>query len=420
MIAMQGQHAFSAVAKARGVSLIELMVGLLISALLMLGMYQIFSASRVTFQMQEGLSRVQENGRFAIDFLQRNLRMVGFMGCGNDIGRFQAASFVNHLANFDGSIPATTGHAYRFQRPIEAYTAGSMTATADFTAIAAASAPALRPVNGNDVLILRILGDESVPVLSIDKDGNGTQLTIRPASTTSPVLAAGTANTIYALQNCRSVDVFQAAMSSSNVVVLGLTTPNVYKDTSVTTCSNGVNGCPWDFRVSNAFLNARPLVGPAVLNGELHRAEYLGIYIRQNTNGIPSLYVRRFLRGGSGSGLAAIGDPEELAEGVERMLLRFGVDTDGDNAVDAYRTAAEVVSGIGSSDLLALDNAWRQVVSVRIGLLARSTESAVVTGTVNGDPRTYRVLGTELSVADDGRMRQVYETTVALRNRLLN
>lgn len=406
----------------RGVSLIELMVGILISSLLMLGMYQIFTASRVTFQMQEGLSRVQENGRFAMDFLQRNVRMAGFMGCGSDIGRFNQASFVNHLANADGSMPTTTGAAYRFQRPIQAYTVGSSMAIPDDFAAIAASSAATKPIDGNDVLILRILSEDSVPVITLDKDGTNTQLTLRIADKTSPIFAAGANGAIYGMQNCRSADIFQGNLSDTSLVVKGLTTPNVYKDVSVIDCSNGLGGCPWDFRVSNAFLNAKPLVGQAVLNGEVHRAEYLGLYVRyseSNPTTVPSLYVRRFVRAGSASGLAAIGTPEELAEGVERMLLRFGVDADGDNVIDAYRTAAEVAGGL--TDAVALDNAWRQVVSVRVGILAMSSEQASVASTVDGVARSYRVLGTTITPTTNlNNLRQVYETTIALRNRLLN
>lgn len=411
------QSKFLPVSRQRGVSLIELMIGIAISSILMLGMYQIFIASRITFQMQQGLSRVQENGRFAMDYMQRNVRMAGFLGCGSDVGRFTQTTFVNHLSLADGSMPAGTGNEYRFQRPIEAYTVGSMTATLDFTAIEA-GASAARPLPGNDVLILRVLSDDSVPVITLNKSAGNAQILVRLANITSPALAAGTNNAIYAMQNCRSADIFQAERAGQNLVIEGLISPNVFVDTTVTDCSNGNGGCPWDFRVSNAFLNAKPLVGATLLNGEIHRAEYLGLYVRNNASGIPALYVRRFTRGGTAAGLAAVGAPEELAEGVERMLIRFGVDSDGDNIIDAYRTAAEIINGVVGD--AALDAAWRQVVSVRVGVLAQSSERAAVSGDLSGTPRTYSVLGTTITPADDGRMRQVYETTIALRNRLLN
>ena len=59
---------------ARGVSLIEMMIALAIGTFLILGLARVFSASRTAYQLSEGVSRVQENGRFAIDFIQRDLR----------------------------------------------------------------------------------------------------------------------------------------------------------------------------------------------------------------------------------------------------------------------------------------------------------------------------------------------------------
>lgn len=99
-----------------GLSLIELMVALTIGLLLSFGIMQIFGASKLSYQLQEGLSRIQENGRFVAQFMQKDLRSVGFMGCNNDIGRFRSESFINHLAYYGG---APTNPAMRFQRPIE-------------------------------------------------------------------------------------------------------------------------------------------------------------------------------------------------------------------------------------------------------------------------------------------------------------
>ncbi|MBD4909085.1 prepilin-type N-terminal cleavage/methylation domain-containing protein, partial [Xanthomonas citri pv. citri] len=48
-----------------GLSLIELMIALVIGLVLLLGVIQIFSASRTAAQLSEGASRAQENGRFA-------------------------------------------------------------------------------------------------------------------------------------------------------------------------------------------------------------------------------------------------------------------------------------------------------------------------------------------------------------------
>ncbi|MCB1961361.1 MAG: PilW family protein [Rhodocyclaceae bacterium] len=65
----------------RGLSLIELMIGMLIGLLLIAGMISIFSANKQTYRYNEELARLQENSRFAIEFIQRSLRMAGHIGC---------------------------------------------------------------------------------------------------------------------------------------------------------------------------------------------------------------------------------------------------------------------------------------------------------------------------------------------------
>ncbi|MCD2449273.1 PilW family protein [Methylicorpusculum oleiharenae] len=62
-------------------TLIEIMIALLIGAFLLGGILQIFINTKQTYRMQEGLSRLQENGRFAMDFLARDIRMAGYWGC---------------------------------------------------------------------------------------------------------------------------------------------------------------------------------------------------------------------------------------------------------------------------------------------------------------------------------------------------
>ena len=66
-----------------GISLIEIMIALLIGAFLLGGVLQIFIGGKQTYRMQESLSRLQENGRFALDFIGRDVRMAGYWGCLN-------------------------------------------------------------------------------------------------------------------------------------------------------------------------------------------------------------------------------------------------------------------------------------------------------------------------------------------------
>ena len=64
-----------------GLSLIELMIGMTISSLLLIGVSSIYFNSRETDKFTSELSRIQETGRHAVDFLARDIRMAGYQGC---------------------------------------------------------------------------------------------------------------------------------------------------------------------------------------------------------------------------------------------------------------------------------------------------------------------------------------------------
>lgn len=63
-----------------GFSLVELMVALLLGLLLMSGIIAVYLESKNNFVQDEAISRVQENGRFALRLLTREVAMGGFYG----------------------------------------------------------------------------------------------------------------------------------------------------------------------------------------------------------------------------------------------------------------------------------------------------------------------------------------------------
>ena len=67
--------------KQQGMTLIEIMISLLIGVFLIGGVLQIFINARQTYRMQENLSGMQENGRFALSFLGNDIRMADFREC---------------------------------------------------------------------------------------------------------------------------------------------------------------------------------------------------------------------------------------------------------------------------------------------------------------------------------------------------
>jgi type IV pilus assembly protein PilW len=67
----------SAHTRQRGLTLLEVMIGLLIGLVVVLLVIQVFQAQNVNHRMQQALARLQENARFSVDFLTRDIRMAG-------------------------------------------------------------------------------------------------------------------------------------------------------------------------------------------------------------------------------------------------------------------------------------------------------------------------------------------------------
>ena len=91
---------------------------------------------------------------------------------------------------------------------------------------------------------------------------------------------------------------------------------------------------------------------------------------------------------------------EEFLDGVEDLQLLYGEDTDG-SGVANYYVPANQVTDMGS------------VISIRFAVVARSYDDNLT----GGIKQSYSVLG-DNRTAVDNRLRQVYTTTVTVRNRL--
>ena len=64
-----------------GISLVEILVALVISLFLLGGIVQVYVGNKTTFAFTNALAEVQENGRFALDLMSQDLRLVNQWGC---------------------------------------------------------------------------------------------------------------------------------------------------------------------------------------------------------------------------------------------------------------------------------------------------------------------------------------------------
>ena len=66
-----------------GFGLIELMIAMTLGLVLLGGVGYVFIGSRGAFRTTDNLSRMQENARYALEVMSRDIRMAGYIGCGN-------------------------------------------------------------------------------------------------------------------------------------------------------------------------------------------------------------------------------------------------------------------------------------------------------------------------------------------------
>lgn len=103
---------------------------------------------------------------------------------------------------------------------------------------------------------------------------------------------------------------------------------------------------------------------------------------------------------------SAITDIIKLVDGIENLQLDYGVDNDGDGSADVYLT--------GSPTTLWTADAWANVMTVQINLLAQNTELSPG----YKDIKTYNLgpSAGEVGPFNDGRRRNVYSTMVRMQN----
>ena len=67
--------------KNKGFSIVELMIAMVLTLMILGGLFSIFISNKQSFELQKGLSMIQQNSRFVIDALQKDVQNAGYVGC---------------------------------------------------------------------------------------------------------------------------------------------------------------------------------------------------------------------------------------------------------------------------------------------------------------------------------------------------
>lgn len=378
----------------------EIMVAITISLILLAGIIQIFTASKATYRMQDGLSRVQENGRYAMYFIGRQAREAGFLACAT-----------GELGTVTNRLNATTNPLWNFDLYVEGYeasgtgvgatyniTATNPTASASasgWSASASASGTNLpaylvgSAIPGSDVLIVRSAGPESI---KIDRDTPGAQMFIEQTSFEAGACPGGTdrisglcIDDIAIATDCSESNIFQ---------ITNFTGVGSGACATASACANVVHAVG-----GSSPGNSPPPSWSIGAGGQILKMKTVAYYVGVGASGAPALFYRE------NNGAA-----NELIDNVESMQILYGEDTDTATSA-SYGLPNKYVTADNVSD-------FTRVVTLRISLLMRTPENS----RSSDDTGTYLLTGataataTTINPVDDRRLRRVYTSTIKLRN----
>ncbi len=354
----------------QGMTLVELMIALLLGAFLIGGVLQIFLSTRQTYRTLEGLSRVQENGRFSLELLNKSMRMAGFMGCAS-----LSSITPNVMVDPQPPNPNPFPSSLTLGAPV---VRGSDNVANNWDASACGAANACVP------------GTDAVTLYSGGSCGGYLVGNMATVNANIQINAVNSCDIdpydVVIVSDCSATDVFIATSASAGA--------------GIQTIAHANN--------QNLGNNLSKTYGPDAEVLVFNSSTY---YIRTGANGRPSLW--RLDNGKAVGG----NNPVELLEGIENMQVTYGVDTDDDDDGDPGTSAPDGPANyyVGGNSVPDIDGDgavdWYRVVSLRISMLVSSDDNLA------SQPLSYAYNGATVTPVDR-RIRRVFNTTIAIRNRL--
>ncbi len=356
--------------KQAGLSLVELMVSITLGLILVGGVVQMLVGTKLAFNSQKATSRVQESGRLAVEFMAKDIRMAGYSGCST---RSELTGM-----KIDSTLDSTDVE-YDFLTGLRGYSITSVS-DASYTLL---DGMGITPNVGTDVIEL--------------SGATGSGIVVKKNNSSSTLFASLSSEVT---NGCGTTNSFDGLCVEDILIVTDCVQARVFHATGINNSSGEIHithaasGTPGNDPTSwGGASSPDPVFGPGA---EIIKMEKKFYYIKNNAAGEPSLY------------LWTNGVDTELIEGVEDMAITYGRDTGTDNIPDAYESASTV------SAITPSTSGWPKVLSVRVELLVRTPETVLKEDQSIFFPTT----ATTATKYTDGRLRQVFTTTVGIRSRL--
>lgn len=358
---MNGIASSSAPRNQRGLTLVELLIAVTLGLIALAVMIGVFVANSQNYRQNDAITALQDNARFAMDNLARDLAMAGYWGGvrppdavrdllvsstaadairANDCGPASAGSDSRWL--LDPSLPV------EFHNHLDSTSVGSR-----FRCLTAVQA-------NTDVLMVRRVSGASA--IALDQP-TATSLTLGPGR-------------YYVKTNQSSGSLFRAAAASVNLA----------DPADCPASDSGIaGGCPPQEQPVQVYAYVPRIYFVHDISGNI-KVPTLCRYVLNDQAATPAM------------------EQECLADGVENLQIEWGIDGDGDELVDRYLAAP-------TADELS------QARSVRIHLLVRATEERVQASDANKEYVLADYRSAEDSgFAQSGVLRRAFTTTVQLKN----
>ncbi|HMK84385.1 MAG TPA: PilW family protein [Steroidobacteraceae bacterium] len=364
--------------RARGFSMVELMIAITLALVVSAAVLAVFVASRNSFQATSGTASLADGGRFALDFIQASVRSAGYMAC-NTSQRQLSLLNAGPSPIYYNFIQALGGYEATNSAPANAYTVAAAPVTPDGAVgdWKGGLDPALTGlvVKHNDVLVVysTLHNAQSVYVTSI-VDG-ATTFTVNGQGSLS-------ANQLAVISDCaKSVAFWVTGISGAP--------PSV-------TVTHSLGGSPGN------SASALPL--SFEIGSQVAPIDTTVFYIGQGADGDGALFEYDLNAGQNAP--AGSFSANELVPDIEAMQVLYGVDTTGTQTVAEYVTADQV-------PVVNPTYGFNAVISVKVAILAASPPGAAHTPAAGTQ---YNLLGTVVTAPRDTRARQVFEMTIGVRN----
>jgi len=253
---------FESLRQQKGLTLVEIMVAVTISLVLLAGVIKIFQSAKQSYNIQQALSRVQENARLMTDVMIRDITASGYLGC---LGATSAV--VNTLSDQSGN--------YEFATAIQGAEGGG---------------------DSDSIIIRRASEATAIPV-------------IEPMANQQATLKLDSAHINYAsLQQWDVVTVSDCASSAVFMITNEPDETGVIEHETDVVATGGANT---DQSNANADLN-RIFGSPSASTAKIYRVGTTNYQVLPSSSGRPTTSL--FVSPGG-----------ELVEGVEDLQIQYGI-----------------------------------------------------------------------------------------------